>query len=135
MARITQKSLDSILAAVIAGETKIEDTPTFEHEVKGITFTAHVVKRDATSGRYNLVAKVEDGVVVKDNTFVGNDKTAKDGLYRIDKVTDQEQQAAWRAKRAEMLAQAAEAQESGEEVVEEDNAPAPRKRTRKQSAA
>lgn len=121
-----------LAAQVMAGEIKIEDTPTFAHEVRGVTFEAHVVKADAGSDRVNPVAIIEDGAYVKDNTYVGNDRTSKDGFYRIDKATDQQQQAEWRAKRAALLEAAANASEE-EDEDDEVEAPAPRRRTRKAS--
>jgi hypothetical protein len=143
MARITQNGLDTMLVALNGGE-KIEDIPTFEHEVNGVTYTSPVIIRCAQSGRFNPVAKVEGGAYVEDVTYVGRDRTSKNGFYRIDKQADKENQSAWRAKRAAALEAAKEAGvvdednnviESPEVEVEVEAAPAPRKRTRKQSAA
>jgi len=124
-----------IATQVAAGEEVV--VPTFTHEVKGITFESPVVLKCAQSGRVNAVAKIEGGVYVKDNTLVGNDKTSKNGFYRIDKQADKENQSAWRAKRAEALEAA---KENG--VVDEDlnviadneeEAPAPKARPRKRA--
>jgi hypothetical protein len=138
MARTKLQDPAVIATQVAAGEDV--QVPTFTHEVSGIAFEAPVVLKCAQSGRVNPVAKIEGGVYVKDNTLVGNDKTSKHGLYRIDKAADKDNQSAWRAKRAEALEAAKEngvvdedlnvIADNGSEVEE---APAPKARPRKRS--
>lgn len=122
---------DNIARRLNAGEVvKIDNIPTFTHEVSGLTFVAPVVVRCAQSGRWNAIAKVVkddngDRVYVKDNTLVGNDKTAKIGVYRIDKIADKENQATWRANRARLIEEAQAIIEAGvvegDDVDEDDN--------------
>jgi hypothetical protein len=138
MAR-TKSLLDPTLAAeaLNAGQEIDGDLPTFTHEVKGITFESPIVLKCAQSGRFNPVAKIEGGKYVEDVTFVGRDKTSKNGFYRIDKAADKANQSAWRAKRAALLAEA-EGVVNGdneEEVVEETPAPKARPRSRKRTQA
>jgi len=145
MARRTTKSMQDptlIAEALNAGKEIDGEIATFTHVFSnkaGVEYkfdNVPVVLKCSQSGRWNAVARIEDGVYVADNTLVGNDRTAsKTGFYRIDKQADKENQSAWRAKRAEALAAAQEAGVVDESlnVVEQDDAPeakaaTPRKR-------
>jgi hypothetical protein len=143
---MARKSLidPAVVATQVAAGEEVT-IPTFTHQVSGIDFESPIVLKCSQSGRVNAVAKIEGGVYVKDNTLVGNDKTSKNGFYRIDKQADKENQSAWRAKRAEALEAAKENGIVDEElnviVDSEDNeeaAPAPkapRKRAPRKSQA
>jgi hypothetical protein len=120
----------------------INEVPTFVHSytpkggVERRWEDVRIVKCSGVSNVWSPVAKIEDGVYVTDNTFFGNDKTAKDGLYRIDKAVDAEQQKAWRAKQAAEIAEATEVEDADEAPeVEESPAPAPRKRAPRKQAS
>jgi len=153
MARTTSKTRSMqdptlIAEALNAGQEIDGGIATFVHTFttkSGVVFEAKecpIVLKCSQSGRYNPVARIENGEYVEDTTFVGRDRTAtKTGFYRIDKQADKENQSAWRAKRAEALAAAQEAGVVDEalNVVEQDDAPeakparkrAPRKATPK----
>jgi hypothetical protein len=139
---MARKSLidPAIIATQVAAGEEVT-VPTFTHEVSGIQFESPVVIKCAQSGRVNAVAKIEGGVYVKDNTLVGNDKTSKNGFYRIDKIADKENQSAWRQKRADALEAAKENGVVDEELNviadntdEVEEAPAPKARPRRRTS-
>jgi hypothetical protein len=124
------------LAASLNDGKEIKVIPTFTHTVvnkvtgNSQEFESPVVLQCATSKRWNPVAILEDGAYVKTNEFVGNDKSSKNGFYRIDKVQDAFNQRTWRekvAKEAEAKEQEVAPEAPAAEATEAP-AKAPRKR-------
>jgi hypothetical protein len=132
----------STLAAALNDGKEVKAIPTFTHEVvnkvtgNSQEFESPVVLQCATSKRWNVVAVLEDGAYVKTNEFVGNDKSSKNGFYRIDKIQDAYNQRTWREQKAAEAEAKEKAAEVAPEATAEDSesteapkAKAPRKRT------
>lgn len=131
-----QQVADAMNAGTFEGEVPTFDWVYTAKNGTSYPFTSPIARMCASSKVAYPLARVEDGDFVRDTTFFGNDRTSKDGAYRICKTVDHEQQQEWRARQAAKIEASAIVVEddNGDDEVEAVEAPKTR-RTRKQSDA